>query len=74
MLTAGTPYTVDYSFGALSPSDAGQYTCVAVLVNNATNAALSINRTMEVTGTCRHTFRKYSYVHHVTCLHILFDA
>lgn len=59
MLTDGTPYTVDYSFGALSLSDAGQYTCIAVLVNDASNAALGINQTTEVTGTCPHTFRKY---------------
>ena len=65
MLTVGTPYTVDYPFGALSLSDAGQYTCVAVLVNNASNATMSINQTTEVTGTCPHTFIKYSYV---TCL------
>ena len=49
MPTAGTFYSVSFSFDALSVSDAGQYLCTAV-VQDTLNMLTIVNKMLNVTG------------------------
>ena len=49
MPTAGTFYSVSFSYGTLSVSDAGQYLCIAV-VQDTLNMLTTVNKTLNISG------------------------